>query len=216
MAKTNTKTDPYAKRREETDLQWRSRIARHDQAQRDKSEPLVPVEAMAHGQYVDDFVRADDNTIARAKINRGGTPVMRWAAANRLSDTQMLAISHCLQLWALAGLNPRTTASWEQRIGGSDHESERRVNAYVEANASLRKISGFARGDLWMAGYIPRDYWAIFEQVCRWDEPAGVAGSRLGYSERSGGAVAHTIVCMVADVIAREERLVTVSRIRGT
>lgn len=204
MAKTNTKIDPYTKRRDETDLQWRSRVARHEQAQRDRSEPLVPAEAMAHGDYADAFVRSDDDTIARVKLNRGGTPVMRWARDKRLSDTQMLAISHCLRLWALAGINPRVTGQYGERIPGGDHESERRVSSYVEALADLRRIKD----------YIPCQWFGIFENVCRFDEPAGIAGSRLGFGNRSAQDRAHTVVCMVADVIAMREGLVPVSYIR--
>ena len=203
MAKANTKTDPYAKRAGENDLQWRSRIARHEQAERVRSEPIVPAVALAHGDYSDEFVRDDDNTIARVKLNHGGSPVMRWHRAKRLTDSQLLAINHCVRLWAIAGLNPRVTGHYGERIPAGDYESERRVNSYIEAKADLRRIER----------YIPPAYFSVFENVCRFDEPAGVAGSRLGFGERSGQDRAHTIVCFVADIIAMKENLAPVDRI---
>ena len=202
MAKAKAR-DPYAKQPGETTAQWLSRIARHDQAQRDKSEPIVPAIALANGDYIDEFVTDDANCKVQTKLNRGGSPVMRWLRSNRLSEGQMLVIQHCLHLWAIAGLNPRVTAAYGERIGGSDYESERRVNSYVEALADLRRIGK----------YIPAPYMAVFENVCRFDEPAGVAGSRLGGSSRSNEDRAHTIVCMVADIIAMREGLIPVSRI---
>ena len=39
----------------------------------------------------------------RTLINRGGTPVARWKAANLLSDSQVAAIDHCETLWARLG-----------------------------------------------------------------------------------------------------------------
>ncbi len=204
MAKTKT-LDPYAKRAGENDLQWRSRVARFEQDHRDRSEPLVPAEAMKHGAYGDEFVlHAETGTKVQTKLNRGGSPVMRWTREGRLSDTQMLAIAHCLHLWGLTGTEGRVTSHYGERIGGSDHENERRANTIIEAMADLRRIMA----------YIPGGYFGIFENVCRFDEPAGIAGQAIGYSNRANEARAHTIVCMVADLIAMREGLIPTTRIR--
>lgn len=138
----------------------------------------------------------------RRVINRGGTPVMRWIAANKLSDTQALAIQLCYRLWALVGLEQRTTAAYGERIAGNAEISDQRSAMLIEAREDLHRIQD----------YIPGGYWTIFENVCRFDEPAGIAGSRMG-SARGAEDRAHTIVCFVADIIAMNERLIPVSRI---
>lgn len=138
----------------------------------------------------------------RRIINRGGTPVMRWLASGKISDTQGLAIQTCYRLWALVGLEQRTTAEYGERISGSADISDERSAMLVEAREDLHRIRD----------YVPPGYWSVFENVCRFDEPAGIAGSRLG-SARGAEDRAHTIVCFVADIIAMKERLVPVTRI---
>jgi hypothetical protein len=138
----------------------------------------------------------------RRIVNRGGTPVMRWIAAGKLTETQELAIQTCYRLWALVGLEQRTTAAYGESIQGGSAESERRTTMLIEAREDLYRIMG----------YIPKTYWQCFENVVRFDEPAGVAGSKLG-TGRGSEDRAHTIVCFVADLIAMHERLVPVVRI---
>lgn len=138
----------------------------------------------------------------RRIINRGGTPIMRWIASGKISETQGLAIQTCYRLWALVGLEQRTTASYGERIAGGD-ASEQRAALLIEAREDLYRIQD----------YIPAPYWEIFQNVCRFDEPAGVAGSRMGFGSRSSEDRAHTVVCFVADIIAMKERLVPVTRI---
>lgn len=140
----------------------------------------------------------------RRIVNRGGTPVMRWIAAGKLSETQGLAIQTCLRLWAICGLEQRTTASYGENITATDHESEHKVNMLIEAREDLYRIMGYFKG---LEGW-----WQVFENVCRFNEPAGVAGSRLG-STRGAEDRAHTTVCFVADIIATKERLMPVTRI---
>lgn len=138
----------------------------------------------------------------RRIVNRGGTPIMRWIAAGKLTETQELAIQTCYRLWTLTGLEQRTTAAYGENIASVGHETERRATLLIEAREDLHRIQN----------YIPAGYWQVFENVCRFDEPAGVAGSRLG-SSRGAEDRAHTIVCFVADLIAMHERLVPVTRI---
>jgi len=116
-----------------------------------------------------------------------------------LTATQEAAISYCIHLWEFLPPMPATTAKYGERIPSNDigHESEAAVNAWLDAIANLRRIEG----------YIPRSYWQVFENCIRFDEPAGVAGSSLGYTGRSGKAKAHVIVCFVADIIAMKEGL---------
>jgi len=69
--------------------------------------------------------------------------------------------------------------------------------AEIEARDELHRIrSGF-----------PHAYWDLFENVCRFDEPAGTAGSRLAGERRSAASAARLVVAMVADTIYLRERL---------
>lgn len=170
-----------------------------------------PTEAqIANGDFHRDMVPHPDggNRVAMVHINRGGTPLTRWCNPSdpRLTDVQMTAIRTCLRLWEMVGIRQRTTANYGERIPGGGNE-ECRAASYLEAKDDLRRIEGYFDG--------LDTYWTVFENVCRWDEPAGVAGSRLGFSTRSAETRAHQIVCFVADIIASKEGLAPAARIRA-
>lgn len=189
-----------AKRRDETDLQWRSRLARLKAEERDRSEPLVPHEAQRHGDYQDDTLYSvnDNGQIVRAAVkrNRGGTPICRWIEANKLTSEQLGVINWCQRLWRMAGISQRVTANYGERIGGMGCIELSAANE-IEARQDLHRLQG----------YVPRPYWDVFENVCRHGIPAGHAGSTLGFGERSANDRAHTIVCFVADIVAMKEGL---------
>lgn len=167
-------------------------IDREQVAERQSHLSIITDAQRAKGTYEGD----------RRIVNRGGTPIMRWLSAGKLSDTQALAIQTCYRLWAICGLEQRTTAAYGERIASSDVADDHRAATVLEAMEDLARIES----------YIPNSYWQVYENVCRFDEPAGVAGSRLG-SNRGAEDRAHTIVCFVADMIAMKERLVPVVRI---
>jgi hypothetical protein len=153
-------------------------------------------EQIANGQFAREFVtHVDTNTKAMAFISLHD-PVERWRRANRLSDSQLLAIAFLRRLWALAGLSQRVTANYGERIPGQGNVERRAVNE-IEARADLHRVQG----------YVPKGYFDVFENVVRHGEPAGVAGSRLGFGDRASDIRAHTIVCFVADIVAMNERL---------
>jgi muconolactone delta-isomerase len=187
-----------AKRKDETDLQWRSRIAREKQAERDLQEPLVPKAAQRHGDYQDDTLYEvnDNGAVVRiaAKRNHGGCPLDRWSAANKLSMKQLAVISTCLRLWRLAGLNPRVTANYGERLAGGGNADHGAVNE-VEAREDLRRLQS----------YVPAGYWGVWENIVRHGYAASEAGVGQGYVGKSAGHRAHLIVCFVADTIAMRE-----------
>ncbi len=153
-------------------------------------------EQQARGGFVRQFVtHVETGTKAMAHIS-AHEPVERWYRAKRLSDTQMSAIALMRHLWAIAGLSQSVTANYGERIPGSGNV-EMRAMCEIEARKDLHRIQD----------YVPATYWGIFENVVRHGEPAGVAGSRLGFGDRTSDARAHTIVCFVADVICMKERL---------
>lgn len=197
MSKARKKTDPLAKRPDENDLQWLLRLARRRETQAETERGKVTPEAEKHGCYEDEFVtHVETGTKARAVINRGGSPVCRWKAARRLSDTQLVAINYVTRLWELSCRMPHLTASYGERVpGGGD--AERNAGREIDARNKLHEIQG----------YIPRTYWNVFEAVVRFDEPAGVAGSILANSSRNAKHTAFLAVCFVADCVAMKERL---------
>ena len=136
-------------------------------------------------------------------VNIGQSPVLRWHSIGRISETQLLAIQICYRLWDMVGLKQATTASYGERIPGNDVDDTYKALTVIEAKEDLERIEN----------YVPLAYWSVFENVCRFDEPAGIAGSRLGFGDRSAQERAHTVVCLVADTIAMKERLIPVTRI---
>lgn len=129
----------------------------------------------------------------RTLINRGGTPIARWKAAKLLTDSQIAAIDYCETLWSrLAG---KALVMDLARIPGAGQG-----NGWAEQEAldDLRR----------MKGYIPAKYWSVYENVCRFDETAGFAGSALTDCRNDQVAAARLTVQFVADIIAMKERLI--------
>ena len=172
-------------------------------ATRKKTPPVIqpldgptPEQIRKGGVEREDFIHADLGQRVTAYVNRGGTPLARWLAEPpSLSPNQAAAIQHCLYLWRMAGTEKRVTANYGERIPGSGSSEIKAANE-IEARQDLHRIQG----------YVPAKYWSCFENVIRWDEPAGVAGSKLGFTGRACDR-AHTIVCFVADLIFEKERL---------
>lgn len=157
-----------------------------------------PTEAqLANGHYVREFVtNGDTATKSMAHINQGGTPVIRWHRTGKLDDRQLAIIHWVQRLWDRAGTVQRVTAQYGERIASSA-SVELLTARTMEAVEDLDRVQG----------YIPAPYWSVFENVCRFDMPAGVAGGELGFGPRSSIDRAHTIVCFVADVIGMRERM---------
>jgi hypothetical protein len=148
-------------------------------------EPLVNPFAAQHGIFERNM---------RFVINRGGTAIDRWKRDGLLSETQQAAILHCQRLWHVIDRGPRLVANLDRTVFGSHGGGHPRE---VEARDDLHRIkSGF-----------PLQFWDVFENVCRHDEPAGTAGSRLANDSRSASSAARTVVSLIADTIYMRERL---------
>lgn len=159
-----------------------------------------PTEAQrSNGHYVrEDMIHADEGTRVTAWVNRGGTPVMRWFHAKKIDDRQLAVINWCQKLWHIAGTTQRVCGAYGERTQASNTVELNAVRV-LEASDDLKRIQGhFAGLDAW---------WQVFENVCRFDMPAGRAGGELGYGNRSAEDRAHTTVCFVADIIATKERM---------
>jgi len=200
MGRGRTKRDPDARQTSESYFAWQSRLQRQHQEERDRQQPLVTAEAEQHGEYSPATVmHVETATRAETKINRGGTPLARWTNSGALTQSQLNAIQLSLRLWRLAGNNPKVTATYGPRVvsfAGAEH----RAISEIEARQDLHRIIGYFPGPL-------RAYYDVYENICRHDMPAGVAGSELARTSRSGEVRAHQVVCFVADFIAMKEGL---------
>jgi hypothetical protein len=170
------------------------RIANREAANEANPVTINPF-AEQHGDYERVHgIDAAGNLNMRPLINRGGTPVDRWTRENLLSETQLAAIAHVRRLWQLVDAGPRLVANLDRTIFGCPGDGNM---AEIEARADLHRIQG---------GFHP-NYWDVFENVCRFDEPAGVAGSRMVSNSKATADLARYTVCMVADHIYLRERL---------
>lgn len=198
MAKTKAKPDPYAKRADENHFEWRSRVARL-KTQRDRFEPIVTPEALRHGNYESELVldpETGKQDAVRTMVNRGGTPLCRWVAQKRLSETQERACGYMARQWEVSGHRAALTASYGERIAGMGNSEERSVQVMEATDAIARAKS-----------YVPRAYYDVFENVVRFGIAAGTAGETLGHASRNAKHSAYLTVCFVADVIAMKEGL---------
>jgi len=179
MARAKTK-----RQLNETPLERASRIARERQAGEEAQAPLVNAFAARHGLYERNL---------KFVVNRGGTPIARWKACGALDDQELAAIEHCFKLWDRAGAQAGLVMDLNKIPGmpGGDGMAQQ------EALDDLFRIKG----------YFPAKYWCVFENVCRFDEPAGVAGSKLATNKDEHVVAARMTVKFVASVIAQNERL---------
>jgi hypothetical protein len=182
-------------------------MPRKNKRQKVKASPLPAVEMVGptdaqrmNGDYASaDIIHAETFTRASVHLNRGGTPVARWKRDGALTDSQIAAIDHCGRLWGILGAGPRLIAAYGERIPGQGN-SEALNAAQIDARDDLYRIIDLFPGPL-------QSYFRVFENVCRFDMPAGVAGGELSKSSRTAAERAHQVVCFVADIIATEVRL---------
>lgn len=89
MGRKRGKADPKAKRRDETYLQWQSRLAREKQAERDRATPIIPIEAHQHGAFREGFVyHHETGTKAEAPVRQDKSSLRKMNDSGALSDEQ--------------------------------------------------------------------------------------------------------------------------------
>ena len=127
-------------------------------------------------------------------VNRGGTAVDRWIhrdTTGLFGESEERAIRYTQNLWVrleggLRAIDPAADVV-DMPLGWSQQE------ALVELKSLQERV--------------PRPYWDCFENVCRFDEEAGVAGSKLASNSRSAIDAARTCVAFTASLIAQWRRL---------
>lgn len=128
-------------------------------------------------------------------VNRGGTAVERWFANDRaglFEEPQQRAIRYTQSLWLRA----------ESQLRAVDHTRDV-VDQQVEGMSQQEALDELQR----LKDRTPRRYWDVYENVCRFDEEAGTAGSKLASNSRSAVDAAKTTVAFTASLIAMWRRL---------
>ncbi|MEO0699971.1 MAG: hypothetical protein AAFY81_09705 [Pseudomonadota bacterium] len=110
--------DPRAKRPDENDLQWRSRLAREDEAKRRKGEGIVTPETLAQGGLKSDFVWHGD-TSARADTLRrqSRSSLSDMHSRGSITDEQLNSARTIAEIAEMIERNVRVgTSSVEARV----------------------------------------------------------------------------------------------------
>ena len=175
-------------------------------------EDLVTPEARRHGAYGASSLSVTAGELSgvapgkhKVVLNRGGTAIDRWILSERkLEDGQhrhfeapaIAAIERCRTLWMAAeGLG----SSWAiERVDVANDDGG--GFAQAEALATLADYKDRLGARL-------RPYWEVFENVVRFDQDAGVAGSSIAGNKRSAIDQAKVVVAFVANLIAMWEGL---------
>lgn len=188
QAKPITQGSTMTKRRKTTDT--RGPLQRlHDREAADTIQStlsVITIEQRAKGTYH-----------GERRITNNHDPVARWGAAGSLTEAQKATIGYVRTLWELSGLQQPLTANYGHVVSGGG-DSERRAALEIDARKILHRCQD----------HVTQGQWSVFENVCRWGQPAGVAGEILTRgSARSADIRAHQVVCDVADIVAKKERL---------
>ena len=143
---------------------------------------------------------------SKAVRNMGGSPVERWAARGRLDERQIQAILFYQDAFRkVFGEGPRMSASYSPVIiRGLRASIELWAGSTLAAREALRLL------DQEVFFRLPMDHFPVWQNVVIWDEPAGIAGSRLGFCHKPAEAVAleivRTMASMVADIVIDSSR----------
>lgn len=155
---------------------------------------LPTPEQLANGDFERDFVtHVASNTKAIAYKRKDSSIVEKWLRDDpaTFGEPARRVIADCVSLWAQMG-EQRTTANYGERIAASnDHDGYR-------ADRARRKLEDMRQA----LGPYMRHYWAVWENVLRHNEPAGVAGSRFANNAPQRIQSAKVIVGMVANTLA--------------
>ena len=194
MGKSGAKIDPYAKRPRETHLEWRSRIAALDLAQRDRTEPIVPDEAQGHGDYRDEFVYHHESGCKTQTKRNHGKLLERWFNEGGIGFDKgaQAAVERCTALWELRPTIGNLCARYGPQAPSGGFQG-------YEGEMDLRdELDEFK-------SWFPPAYWSIYENVVRWGQPAGAVGSEMADNPPQAIASAKAVVGMVASFIAMRQ-----------
>ncbi|TCD04265.1 hypothetical protein EYB45_08430 [Erythrobacteraceae bacterium CFH 75059] len=145
-------------------------------------------EQLARGGYVEEtIINAETNTRAIVMRNRESTILQRWINAGEFDEPSLRVIADCLRLWEMIP-SPQVTSRYAERLSVSRSHDGLRAH---QARADLAH----------MASMVPAQYWRVYEDVVRFNAPAGLAAAGIDTS-RSASNSARLVVRFVASVIA--------------
>lgn len=152
----------------------------------------LPTDAqLANGSFERDFItHAETNTKAMAYRNRESSILETWVRQGGpgFEVGAQRAIADCQLFWSRMG-EPRLIAVYGERMAASTHGDGYTQQEAADEIAFRKRM-------------FPRQFWDVFENVVRHNEPAGVAGSRWATNRPQQIAAAKAIVGMVASMMA--------------
>jgi hypothetical protein len=156
---------------------------------------LPTVEQLKTGCYVREFITNAD-TGSKAMAHRSlRDPVLRWERDGKITDMQASTIRRMQGLWqAVHGLQ-RLTARYDEPCAPSTGGNA--CGREAQLRDDLRRIEGYFEG--------VRQYYMVFERVCRFGFTAPQACETNDVSERAARDKALVIVQFVSDFIATRE-----------
>ncbi len=169
---------------DETQLQFQSRLALATATE--QSGPIND-HARSHGLYDEKFVQHHESgTKTKVTVNRGGTAIFRWMSAGQpFYEAECKAIGHCINLWARAENRP---------VGDYSGIPSTGIDG-LSQQCALDELHRYKQK-------LPANIWGVFENVVRFDMPAGTAGSAYARNSRSSVEAAKVATALVAGMIA--------------
>jgi hypothetical protein len=166
-------------------------MARRKRKQIEAIAEIVPPtpEQIAKGASPGFVVHVESWTMAKAY--RTNNSLDQWRGSKGFHDGTFAAIEWCQARWEARGHIGKLCATYEPTVGAGGGN----VARDVELRDELDK----------MKALFPPSYWDVFENVCRWGQPAGVACSEWANNSPQAIAQAKAIVGMVANIIAMKQ-----------
>lgn len=146
-------------------------------------------EQLAKGNAKSGFVVHVDSWTT-AKAYRVSNVLDRWfdEGRNGFEAPARAAIEWCQVRWEARGVIGRQCANYSPTCGSGGGEVVRDIELRDELDD--------------MKALFPDRHWFVFENVVRWGQPAGVAGSDFANNDPQAIASARAIVGMIANMIA--------------
>ena len=174
--------------------------AKRKRIRKSEAEPIVSPFTAQHGDYrtttvvdLSGELGGKRQSMVRVLRNQSTTTVDRWLkdGGPGFDAPQARAIDHVRALWAIVGSGPRVVANYlgVGRVSGGGHGDR---EGYL---AALTTLATYQRE-------FPAYIWEAFENVVRFDEPAGKVGSRMANNSAQQQAHAKACVGFVASKIA--------------
>lgn len=173
-------------------------------------EALVEPAAQAHGIYRVETLPVTAGELGQPQHgtmkvvrNRGGTTIERWLARGDITIRQAEAITLYARAWRMWIGEQRVTANWS--LTASFRGGTMDFDAFADTKLKAKRLLDQIDDDVFFL--LPLGQFNVWQNVVIFDEAAGVAGSRLGYSSKQAEAVAKITVLTIADMIANVLRL---------